>query len=230
MWNLQSVLFLVLRIPIVRLAFGAKTFPWEATITTGRVLALLSLSIFAQAMTQILIRAFYAFNNTKTPFFISIAYVFLYIGLAFWLTFGLDLKIFGLALAVSVSSIFQMVCLAIFLQKKIPFVKKASFYLPVGKIFLATLLTGLALWFPMKFIDSFVLDTTKTINLIFLTIITTMCGLGVYLVFSYVFKLEELNKLLRMIRRFGAWKEVLSSSEEVFDGTQTTSSSLSGEV
>ena len=225
-----SVLFLVLRIPIVRLAFGAKTFPWEATITTGNVLALLSLSIFAQAMTQMLIRAFYAFNNTKTPFFISIAYVLLYIVLAFWLTFALDLKVLGLALAVSASSIFQMLCLVIFLQKKIFFIKKASFYVPVGKIFLTTLLTGVALWFPMKFIDSFVLDTTKTINLIFLTIVTTICGLGVYLIFSYIFKIEEFGKLLKLIRRFGAWKEVLSSSEEVFDGTKTTSGSLSGEV
>ena len=225
-----SVLFLVLRIPIVRLAFGAKTFPWEATLATGKVLALFSISIFAQATTQILIRAFYAFHNTKTPFFISIAYVFVYVALAFWLTFGLKMEIFGLALAVSISSIFQMVCLVIFLQKKIPFVRKPSFYIPVGKIFLATFLTGLALWFPMKFIDSFVLDTTKTINLLFLTIITTMCGLGVYLFFSYIFKLDELGKFLQLIRRFGAWKEVLSSSEEVFDGTQTTSSSLSGEV
>ena len=39
-----SILFIILRIPIVRLVFGAKTFPWAATLLTGKTLAILAVS------------------------------------------------------------------------------------------------------------------------------------------------------------------------------------------
>jgi putative peptidoglycan lipid II flippase len=45
-----SALLLVLRIPIVRLIYGANLFDWDATVLTGRTLAFFSLSIFAQAL------------------------------------------------------------------------------------------------------------------------------------------------------------------------------------
>ncbi|HEX7041882.1 MAG TPA: lipid II flippase MurJ, partial [Patescibacteria group bacterium] len=55
-----SILFLVLRIPIVRLVYGAAQFDWPATVLTGRLLAILCLSLFAQALFNLVSRAFYA--------------------------------------------------------------------------------------------------------------------------------------------------------------------------
>ena len=64
-----SILILVERVSIIRLLYGSHEFPWSATILTSRILAFLIPGIVCQAVIQILIRAFYAFHNTKIPFF-----------------------------------------------------------------------------------------------------------------------------------------------------------------
>ena len=75
----------------------------------------------------------------------------------------------------------------------------------------------------MKLIDNYVLDTTRTLNLIILTGITSISGLGVYLTFSYILKIEELSRFTRLIDRFGAWREVLGRSREVLDSSEASS-------
>ena len=42
-----SAMVLVLRIPLVRLAYGADSFPWGETVLTGKLVAILALSIAA---------------------------------------------------------------------------------------------------------------------------------------------------------------------------------------
>lgn len=213
-----SVLLLVLRIPVVRLAFGARTFPWEATILTGKVVALFALSIFAQAIIQILVRAFYALQDTKTPFYLATAVVLLNVVLAFFLTFQLKLAILGLALAASLASIFHALMLLVFLQKKNPFLTPENFFKPLLKIVSATLLTAFALWLPMRLLDRFILDTTRTVNLIILTAAVSLLGLSVYLLLSYLMKIEEMRRFFQLLHRFGAWREILGRSQEYLDG------------
>ncbi len=62
-----STLFIILRIPIVRIIFGSKTFPWEATLLTGKTLAVLALSASFYAIMQLVVRGFYALHDTRTP-------------------------------------------------------------------------------------------------------------------------------------------------------------------
>ncbi len=224
-----SILLLVLRVPIVRLVLGARTFPWEATILTGKVVALFSLSIFAQSMIQILVRAFYALQNTKTPFLTAAAAVLVNVSLSFILTFSLKMQIFGLALATSLASIFHLVCLMVILEKEIFFLTKENFYIPMGKITFISLMTGAALWLLMKLLDKFILDTTKTLELLALTIFVSLLGLAFYLFCSYLFHIEELGRFFQILQRFGKWREILASSKEYLDKTKTSPSSLSGE-
>jgi len=221
-----SVLLLVLRIPVVRLAFGARSFPWEATLLTGKVVA--SLSIFAQAMIQVLVRAFYALQDTKTPFYLATLAVLVNVAFSFFLTFRLNLAILGLATAISLASICHALSLLIFLQRKNPFVTWENFFKPSLKIILGTFLTALALWLPMRFLDRFILDTTRTINLIILTLAVSFLGLSVYLLFSYWLKIEELGRFLQLWHRFGAWRKILGRSEEYLDGAKTSGDLLTG--
>jgi putative peptidoglycan lipid II flippase len=224
-----SVLLLVLRIPLVRLAFGARTFPWEATILTGKVVALFSISIFAQASIQILVRAFYALSNTKTPFIIALLAVLVNVCFSFFLTFTLGLKVLGLALATTIASLFHTTVLTFLLQKNHPFLTKSNFLIPVGKIVLITSVTGFFLWWPMRILDKFILDTTRTIHLIILIFVVSLFGLSIYVVGSWLLKIEELAKFWLIFRRFGAWRQILASSSELIDGTKSsTSVTLSG--
>ncbi len=70
---LPAVVFVViLRLPIVRLVLGAGEFDWLDTVRTAWVLALFSLAIIGQAMVSLLIRAFYAMQDTIVPLVVSI--------------------------------------------------------------------------------------------------------------------------------------------------------------
>ena len=72
-WLLPSaVLFIVLRAQIVRVVLGAGAFTWTDTRLTAAALALFSVSLFAQGLILLLVRAFYAGGKTKTPLVINI--------------------------------------------------------------------------------------------------------------------------------------------------------------
>jgi len=66
-----SVILMVLRVPVIRLAYGTSRFSWEATVKTSYTLAFYSISIFAQSIIYLLNRSYYALKDTKTPVKIS---------------------------------------------------------------------------------------------------------------------------------------------------------------
>ena len=43
----------------------------------------------------------------------------------------------------------------------------------------------MVVWVPMRLLDRFILDTTRTINLVILTVVATLSGMMVYFVLSY---------------------------------------------
>ncbi len=61
------VVLLILRLPLVRLAYGVGEFDWWATVITSWCLALLSVAILGQAVVIVILRAFYAMHETKLP-------------------------------------------------------------------------------------------------------------------------------------------------------------------
>ena len=212
-----SAILLILRVPVVRLAFGAKNFPWQATILTGRVLALFSLAIICQSLTQILVRGFYALHDTRTPLFIGSVAVFINVALSVYLTFSLGFEVVGLAAATSLASLFHGFFLFLFLDRKIKGFPKKTMITRLTKMLVATFFTLVFLWVPMRFLDRFILDTTRTVNLIILTIIATLMGLLVYVAFAYFLKIEELGEFLSLLKRLGKWRQVLQESEEVIE-------------
>lgn len=217
-----SALLLVLRIPLVRIVYGAKEFPWSATILTGKAIAIFSLSIFAQSATHLLTRSFYALQNTKTPFFLALVSVVTNISLAAVLIFVFDLGILGLAIAMSFSAILHASLLLIFLYRSLGGFSIKLFSIPLLKMFIATFITGIFLWVPMRILDQFVFDTTRTIPLIILTIIASGIGFTVYLLLSYFLDIKELYSFTTLIKRIGNWKQVLSQTEEVLEPISQT--------
>jgi len=72
-----AIVFITLRIPMVRLIFGAGRFGWTATVATSFMLAFFAPAILLQAIASLNIRTFYALHNTKTPVISSIIGVIL---------------------------------------------------------------------------------------------------------------------------------------------------------
>lgn len=214
-----SVLFLVLRIPIVRLIYGASQFDWNATVLTGRTLALFSIAMFAQALIYLVSRGFYALHDTKIPLVVgTITTIFMSI-LGGYFVLELKLGIESIAIAYSIGGIVNLLVLMYFLDKKTGGFNKRVLLSSLIKIFLATFCTGFALYIPIKLLDQLVFDTTYTINLIFLTGISSLIGLTLYLFLTWLFNVQEASVFMRMFKKIGNWREILKDREEVMDPT-----------
>lgn len=212
-----SALFIVLRIPLIRLFFGASRFPWEATVDTGRTLAYFSVSIAAQSLIYLLARGFYAHKDTKTPLVVTVGAVVINIALSYFFVLHLKLPIFYLAAAFSVSNIFAAVLLFIILDHKIK-LPKAEIISSTIKISVATLIMGIALYVPLKLLDQLVFDTTKTINLILLTGIASFAGFATYIFFTWMFAINEAYYVIEVIKKFKNGRQLLREMGEMIDG------------
>ena len=85
-WSLPAIaLIVVLRAQIVRVLLGSGEFNWNDTRLTAAMLALFVVSLVAQALMLLLVRAFYAGGNTKTPLTIATLGAFMTMGLAVYL-------------------------------------------------------------------------------------------------------------------------------------------------
>jgi putative peptidoglycan lipid II flippase len=214
-----TALIIVLRIPFVRLAYGARSFPWDDTLTTGRIVAILSVSIIADAASHLLTRAFYALHNTKIPTASAIFSLISNAVISSFLVFNLHFGILGLAYGVTISNFIQALYLLFALKKKLTNLTYKELVTTPLKIIIASSITGIALWFMMHFFDRFILDTTRTINLLILTIIVSIIGGTIYFVLSKLFRITELNAYLGLLFKLGNWRKVLSSSSETIEQT-----------
>jgi len=216
-----SAVMLVLRIPIVRLIYGAEKFDWSATVLTGHILAFLSLSIFAQALIALFYRAFYALHNSFIPLIVSAFSTAFLIVLGYYFVLVQNMDIQSIAFAFTLSNIFQLIVLLILLYRKIGGFPKSLMLLTPLKIFTATFFTGISLYIPIKLLDQLVFDTTRTINLIFLTGISSLIGLSFYLFLTWLFNVKEASTFLLVFKKIGNWREILGRSDEAIEVTRT---------
>jgi putative peptidoglycan lipid II flippase len=215
-----SVLFLVLRIPIVRLIYGAAQFDWQATVLTGKTLAYFSISMFAQALVYLVSRGFYALHDTKTPLIIGGATTALMILSGAIFIFVYHLGVESIAFSYSVASILNFLILFIFLDRKVGGFARTHLLKTISKIFLASAFTAFALYIPIKLLDQLVFDTTRTINLILLTGISSSAGLLLYLFLTWLFDVQEATMFILLFKKIGDWRQILTRSEETIDATR----------
>ncbi|MFI5265361.1 MAG: murein biosynthesis integral membrane protein MurJ [Candidatus Levyibacteriota bacterium] len=216
-----SALFIVLRIPLIRLFFGASRFDWAATVDTGRTLAYFSVSIAAQSLIYLLARGFYAHKDTKTPLIVTIITVIINIVLSYIFVLIFHLPIFFLAAAFSIANILASLVLFYLLDRKITLPKK-SILVTNAKICVATILMGVALYVPIKLLDQLVFDTTKTINLILLTGIASCAGLITYILFTWMLKIHEASYIIEVVKKLSNARHLLKEMGEMIDGPKPT--------
>lgn len=119
-----SVLMFILRTQIVRLilaSLGRGQFDRLAVQLTAASLGIFCFGLFASSLIPLFARAFFAFQNTKTPTLIALVSVVLNIVLSFAFVYLLsdrgDMAVLGLPLAFTLAVIFQFFLLVVFLLK-----------------------------------------------------------------------------------------------------------------
>ncbi|MBI4037271.1 murein biosynthesis integral membrane protein MurJ [Candidatus Daviesbacteria bacterium] len=212
-----AAILIVLRIPAVRLVFGASRFDWTATVLTGKTLAFLSLGLVAQSVMLLLVRGFYALKDTKTPVVVSVVSVALNIILSILFVVIWKWEIWSLGLSYSAAAIVSVLMLLFALNKKLGGLHWKELYLPSMKMIAAALAAALALYIPIKLLDQLVFDTTKTVNLLILTSIASVFGLSVYLFLVWLLKVKELETFGNLLKKLYNLQFQVKS-EEIIQG------------
>lgn len=224
--SLHQILFLViplsgtlivLHTPLIRLIFGAKLFSWEATVLTGRMLAFLGVGLFAQSVSLLLVRSFYALHDTWTPLKTNLLAIFLNILLSVLFILVFRLPVWGLGISASLAAIFNLFFLFFFLEKKVGKFERRLLFLPILKIFLASFLAVFFLWLPVKVLDRLVFDTTRTVSLLILVILASFLGGGVYLFSAWLLKIKEAKVFLSLFPKLTNWRKILARSQGVLE-------------
>lgn len=201
-----SIGIFILRVPLVRLAVGADKYSWEATVMTAYTLGFFSISLVPQALIMIVARAFYALHDTKTPLVISLFSLGVNAILAVFFVRELGYGVWSIGLAYSIGNVINFTLMFLAFIKKVDGIDFDPFLSAINKILIASFAMGIALYVPIKPIESIVLDTTRTIGLLTLSAIVSLIGFLTYVGFSWILRVNELEVIFdtytKIKRRF----------------------------
>lgn len=187
-----TILFIMLRVEIVEVVFGSGKFDQQSVAQTASALAFFSLSLFAQSLIPVLIRGFFALKDTWNPFVVAT------VGMVINLIAALMLKdsygVSGLAMAFSISMTCQLILLWVILRNKLRSMKGGKIWGLITKIIPASVSMWLVMYITKPHLEQFISPDTA-ILVFFYGLIVGILGLMIYILISYLLKIEELQQL-----------------------------------
>ncbi len=209
-----TALLIVLRAQIVRVILGTGKFGWNDTILTINSLQYLTVGLFAEGLILLLVRGFFAFEDTKTPFWLGFISSIFRIGCAWF--FALKMGVAGLALGYAAGSIINLVLLWLFLEKKAGDLNFKEIFTSAVKIFSASFLAGLAAYLILQLLSRYV-DTRTTLGLFAQGLAAGVVGLMIYLSAGLVFRSPEMWIFYRTLKNRLPFKQVAPDKEIIQD-------------
>ncbi len=188
---------ILFRNPIVQTLFEHGEFDRVATLGTADAVLFYAVGLWAFAGVRIIVPVFYAMQDTKTPVKIAVFAMLLNLILNIGLMFPLKHR--GLALATSLSAMFNYSCLLVILKKRIHWQDGQRILSSHLKVILASLIMLIpAYWITTQEIWHVSgKHGAKTLSLV-LAIGTSIIG---YFAAQYVLKSEELHFLIGTIKK-----------------------------
>lgn len=222
-WIMPTLtLFIVLRAHIVRVALGAGQFSWEDTRLTAALLAIFSLSLLINALMSLLIKGFYALENTRRPLFINLVSSLVSVASAFYFVklfgggfvFSLflstilrvadlsDVRVMGLATGFTLGSFLNGVWLYWALKNLARERLGKEYGFPRGplvKIFFSSLLAGgTAYLVRISFAETLPLISFTTVLL--QGALAGLAGFAVYFAILFILREEDVYSLWQLVR------------------------------
>jgi putative peptidoglycan lipid II flippase len=192
-----TVALILLRVPIISVLFERGQFGPQATLATAQALLFYALGLWAFSAIRIVVSAFYALQDTRSP--MKAAIVALIVNVAFSVALMFPLRHGGLALATSIASAVNVGMLWLILRRRVGPLLDREFFLSLGKTVLASLvmggvllLTGLA--YPWQAEGPF---SVRLTHLVF----AVAAGGGGFAVASFFLKSPEIAHALAALRR-----------------------------
>ncbi len=186
-----SVLLMVLRHEVVQILFQRGKFDADATELTAQVLVFLLGGAFAISAYTLVVRGYYASQNTLFPAMFGTIAVFLSLPL-YW--YGMNLMgARGIALAISLSAVFQVFILYVLWNKQSDNTGSRDVFRFYGGVIFFSIITGLFLeWFKKSLLSG--IDSTTFLGSLIICLLTSGLFLAVFLLAAYVLKIREISE------------------------------------
>lgn len=225
-WTLPvTVLFIVVRAQIVRVILGSGSFSWNDTRLAAATLACFALSIPAQSIVALFMRAYYASGNIRRPLYIaaisSITIIFVAVGLVYAFEHILSFRVWiehlmrvegipgtevmMLALAYSVGITLNALLLWQYLKKDFNYrAEFRSLEKSAIQHVIAAIISGVTAYMSLSIVSSLI--SLSTFWAIFIQgFVAGTLGIVYGCLFLYAIKNEELLGLLKSLQ--SKWKK-----------------------
>lgn len=192
-----SVGLMMLRLPITKLIYQRGEFTFSDTALTAWALLFFCVGMWAYALLDVVPRAFYALQDTRTP--LKIALIAVSVDILLSLLLIGPLRLGGLALAFSLATTLQVLLLLAALRDKIGFAVDRDTWRFILNALAATAAMAISLWLSRPLYAGYA--RSETLLLLMQLSLTISLGAGVYLLVSLLLRQEEIGTLLRVARR-----------------------------
>lgn len=189
-----SILIMVLRHEVVFIPYQHGKFGPEATRLTSQLLVFFMISAFAFTVQTVVVRGYYASQNTLFPAIFMTVMVLLSLPLYHILIQVMGTR--GIALGVSISSILQVMLLYTFWNRKSQNHDSRRVYVFYLKIIaLSLVLGGILEWFKNHGLHG--IDNSTLAGCLIISVVTGTLFLILLMISGRIFKIREIDDLYR---------------------------------
>lgn len=198
-----SIGMLLLRAQIVRLVYGHGKVDWVQTTILFNALGAFTISLFAQSLTPLLARAFYARQNTKTPVIIGLFCIVVNASLSYLLSF--QYGVMGIVIGFSIASMLNAAMLFLALRLSLSKEKQIQgevletfdlhLFRAILKIIVASVLMGVVTY-GYLYLAAMFINTRTVIGIIIQSGVATLAGAMAYTLLLYWFDFKEVRNLV----------------------------------
>lgn len=192
------VILIALKAQVVRVLLGAGAFDWDATVRTLGALEVFGVGLFWVMLIPLLARAFYALEDTWTPFAASV--VANIIGIAVALPFGRSYGARGLAFAFIIAATIQAITLLVLLRARVGSLDGRRIAIACAKFAVAAFAMAIVIQIIKPVIASRI-GTTTFIGVGLQGATAAMIGIAVYFIVGICLRSAEIADLAHALRR-----------------------------
>ena len=192
-----SVGMIALSKPIVGLLYERDKFGPEDTRAVAAVLVAYGVGLLGYGAYFVLVRSFYARQNTRTPATLNVGLLSLYVVLAYALSNTLNLGLAGVALAFSAAYGILAICLLIAMRRELKRLDGHRMAASLAKILIA----GAVMYAVASIGVSLTGAGANALDRILILAVVGGVALTVYLGASLLLKTEELKSAVSLVKR-----------------------------
>ncbi len=190
---------IILGEPIIRVLLERGDFNPGSTHMTHQALIFYSVGLWAYSGIRILLAAFYAVQDTKTP--VKVAFVAFFVNLIAAIALMRPLAHGGIALALSVSSSVQFCLLLFLLKKKVRLTSLNSVLFSFLKSTLASVIMGLGVFY-LHSVWLTIDPSEGPWHMVPELLVLVVTGIGIYVGMARILGCKELTSIQEMFKPF----------------------------